>query len=173
MDDRARRHDGRAGNGRAAAARKPSLQVAERGRKLVTPKTQRDTSKKRLIVAMTGATGSIYGMRILEALRVCACRRSSRSRRSLRRSVASWMYRAAFWASRAFGLFLPPEEMVFERPQHAHFQRGHHDDERDRPCEHLIRLYEVCRLTQPISYTARRAERFSHERHPPSEAESE
>jgi 4-hydroxy-3-polyprenylbenzoate decarboxylase len=43
--------------------------MAERGRKLVTAKTPRGGAKKRLIVAMTGATGSIYGMRILEALR--------------------------------------------------------------------------------------------------------
>ena len=33
------------------------------------PKAPRGESKKRLIVAMTGATGSIYGLRILEALR--------------------------------------------------------------------------------------------------------
>ena len=33
------------------------------------PKAPRGESKNRLIVAMTGATGSIYGLRILEALR--------------------------------------------------------------------------------------------------------
>ena len=32
-------------------------------------KTPSGGSKQRLIVAMTGATGSIYGLRILEALR--------------------------------------------------------------------------------------------------------
>src|SRR2546423_6900297 len=69
MDDRARSHDGRARNGRLAAARKPPVPLAEGGRKLVTSKAPRNPSRKRLIVAMTGATGSIYGLRILEALR--------------------------------------------------------------------------------------------------------
>jgi 4-hydroxy-3-polyprenylbenzoate decarboxylase len=35
----------------------------------LSPKPSEGKSKKRLIVAMTGATGSIYGLRILEALR--------------------------------------------------------------------------------------------------------
>jgi polyprenyl P-hydroxybenzoate/phenylacrylic acid decarboxylase-like protein len=34
----------------------------------LSSKTSKGASKKRLIVAMTGATGSIYGLRILEAL---------------------------------------------------------------------------------------------------------
>ena len=43
--------------------------------------------------------------------------------------------------------------MVFERPQHAHFERGHHDYERDRPCEHLVGLYEVgAKLSIPLKF---------------------
>jgi 4-hydroxy-3-polyprenylbenzoate decarboxylase len=34
-------------------------------------KAPRERSKKRLIVGITGATGSIYGLRILDALRAC------------------------------------------------------------------------------------------------------
>src|SRR5687768_256421 len=65
MDDRARGHDGRSRNGRAASTRKLPVQVEKRSGEHVSSRP----SKKRLIVGMTGATGSIYGLRILERLR--------------------------------------------------------------------------------------------------------
>ena len=43
--------------------------------------------------------------------------------------------------------------MIFERPQHAHFERGHHDHESDRPCEYVVGLEgEVGGLAEAVSY---------------------
>src|SRR5918912_687309 len=75
--------------------------------------------------------------------------------------------------SRPWSFLFPPEQVIFEWPQHAHFENGHHHDQRDRPCEYLIRLYEIRSLPEPISYTARGTERLRDERHAPAETEGE
>src|SRR5260221_13969277 len=71
MDHKNGRDDGRPRKGCLKAARKPFIPLEERGRCTMTAVAHSGSSemKRRLIVAVTGATGPIYGMRILQQLR--------------------------------------------------------------------------------------------------------
>jgi flavin prenyltransferase len=68
-DTRALKHKGRTGEEHVGAARKPPLLPEKTNPSIMSAKPAREAARRRLIVAMTGATGSIYGLRILEALR--------------------------------------------------------------------------------------------------------
>src|SRR5262249_29481577 len=72
-----------------------------------------------------------------------------------------------------FGVLLPAKEIIFQRPQHSHFNRGHHDDQGQSPGKHLIGSDQVRRLAQTITDAARRTDRFGDQRDAPPEPDCE
>ena len=83
-------------------------------------------------------------------------------------SYTSWRCR-----SLRFGAFFPTEQIIFQRLEHAHFDRRHHDHQGQGPGEDLVGPDQVRGLPQTITDAARRTDGFSDQRHAPAEAESE